>query len=712
MKSTTKNYVSNSLNLRVLVRIGEKCRTYLLVIFAFLLTALPGWAQSVVQESVTIANTDGELKYKLYSDNTATLLGATSNEISALNIPASVTYEKQEYKVTKIGDQAFGYPYLKSISGGENITEIGVNAFHGCSALIGNIEFNKVTNIGEGAFWGCGNGGLNLTFNNLECKTIGPSAFNSFNGTVNLDGNVNYIAGNAFFNDNNNDNFQVNANLRGITRIDGNNFYYIKGGNISLEVNNVNIGSYTFSSCSASIKISGTIQNINQGAFGYCSAGIKISGTIQNIYQGAFDNCRAGINDCSAEIKISGTIKSIGNKAFNSCEETIIELYNSSQISIDNNPYLGASTLIIYVLPSLLDEYKTKGINAYFEALSDNQAKTINDVKYAVRSNAAEFEVIGIEDGASFAYGIVNIIDNIYDLPVTSIRANAFNGQEISCILVPESRYGAIHSNAVEYADKVFVNRGKVNIVDGDNTTLTSSDKTCYLPGDITYSRTFSEAGQYATMCLPFDLPVTNAQEAFEQVYVAQGNIIHNTSTDMYILMLLNPEGESIPAGTPFFVKTKDTVVTLQNNVLCSMTTSPISTPLTVVDWDGKSGLMTQCPDVNVTCSGTLDARTDFDETYYTFNTDGSFGNQRANANFPAYRMYLNITNKSNQAAPILMSIGIFDDDDNTTGILNVMPVVLKKSVAEGTFTIDGRAVKGTLSKGLYIVNGKKVVVE
>ena len=665
MKSTTKNHVSNFLNLRVLVGIGEKCRTYLLVIFAFLLTALPGWALSVVQESVTIANTDGTgLNYNLYSDNTAILLGATSEEISALNIPAIVTYGEQEYKVTKIGDDAFEvYPYLKSISGGENITEIGVNAFHGCSALIGNIEFNKVTNIGEGAFWGCGNGGLNLTFNNLECKTIGPSAFKSFNGTVNLDGNVNYIVGNAFYNDNDNNNFQVNANLRGITRIDWNNFYDIKGGDISLEVNNVDIVEYTFSSCNARINISGTIQNINQGAF------------------------------------------------YN-CNETIIELYNSSIISIDNNPCSEGNWPTIYVLPTLVEEYNNKGIDANFEALSDNQAKTINGVEYAVRSNAAEFEVKGTEDGASFADGIVNIIDNIYDLPVTSIRADAFNGQEISCILVPELRYDSIHSNAGKYADKVFVDRGKVNIVDGDNTTLTSSDKTCYLPGDITYSRTFSKAGQYATMCLPFDLPVTNAQEKFEQVYVAQGNIIHNTSTDMYILMLLNPEGESIPAGTPFFVKTKDTNVTLQNNVLCSMTTTPATTPLTVVDWDGKSGLMTQCPHVNVTCSGTLDARTNFDETYYTFNTDGSFGNRRADTNFPAYRMYLNITNKSNQAAPILMSIGIFDDDDNTTGILNVMPVVLKKSVAEGTFTIDGRAVKGALSRGLYIVNGKKVVVE
>ena len=92
MKSTTKNHVSNSLNLRVLVGIGEKCRTYLLVIFAFLLTALPGWAQSVVKESVT---DDTGLNYKLYSDNTATLLGATSEDISVLNIPASVTYEEE-----------------------------------------------------------------------------------------------------------------------------------------------------------------------------------------------------------------------------------------------------------------------------------------------------------------------------------------------------------------------------------------------------------------------------------------------------------------------------------------------------------------------------------------------------------------------------------------------------------------------------------------
>lgn len=421
----------------------------------------------------------------------------------------------------------------------------------------------------------------------------------------------------------------------------------------------------------------------------------------------------------NTNIKIKGSINSIQNSSFSRCsgEQLICEIYNSTADWVNENTFEGCdfNSPVIYVPASLSNDYINKKIsNVQIEKFTDSHIQTINGIKYAVRTDKPSFEVIGTEDGTVFTDGIVNLdVEKIYNLPVTSIKDNAFGGQTINYICVPEANYEAIHANAAEvYKNKVYVYGGKVNIVDGDDKVLEVSDCTIYQPGDITYTRTFASEGQYATMCLPIDLPTTEAQQKFEQVYVPQGNIIHNTSTGKYILMLLNPEGETIPAGTPFFVKTKDAEVTLKNEEVYFMTATPATTSLTVVDWDGTSGLMTQCPDVNVTCSGTLAARTDFDETYYTFKTDGSFGNQRADANFPAYRMYLKITAKNSQAAPIRMSIGIFGDDDNTTGIMEVVPAVMKKSAADGIYTIDGRTVNGALSKGLYIVNGKKVVVE
>ena len=206
-------------------------------------------------------------------------------------------------------------------------------------------------------------------------------------------------------------------------------------------------------------------------------------------------------------------------------------------------------------------------------------------------------------------------------------------------------------------------------------------------------------------------------EEQYAEVCLPQSNIIHNTSTDRYIMMLMTPQEKTIAAGVPFLVKRSqegEQTVEFKNaftEVLATIL-APTDKELSVVDWDGKSGLMTQCPDVNVTYSGTLAARTDFDETFYTFNANGSFGNQRADSNFPAYRMYLNITAKSNMAVPRLMSIGIFGDDDNTTGIMEVVPAELKASAVKGIYTIDGRTVNGALSKGLYIMNGKKVIVK
>ncbi len=416
-----------------------------------------------------------------------------------------------------------------------------------------------------------------------------------------------------------------------------------------------------------------------------------------------------------SKIIIPASVKTIGDNAFAEPEQRQL-----TAKFLGTTPPTSATGLYLYtnkilVPASALAAYKQAlgaRVTPYYVA---GEETTVDDITYIMGEDEEQFAVKSVTESAISA-GAITIAKDINGYAVTSISNNALNNldDEIEYIIVAEEKYESLHSNAGGYENKVYMNGGTKALSDGG--ALELSDKYLYTSGNITYSRTFT-GGEYATMCLPFEVAVDALKQNFAEVYLPQSNIIHNTSTDRYIMMLLTPQEQTIAAGVPFFVKRSqegEQTVALNNasTGVLATTLAPKNKELSVVDWDGKSGLMTQCPDVNVTCSGTLAARTDFNDTFYTFNADGSFGNQRADSNFPAYRMYLKITDKSNMAAPRLMSIGIFGDDDNTTGIMEVLPAELKASAVKGIYTIDGRTVNGALSKGLYIMNGKKVIVK
>ena len=414
-----------------------------------------------------------------------------------------------------------------------------------------------------------------------------------------------------------------------------------------------------------------------------------------------------------SKIIIPASVKTIGTNVFAEPGQSLTVKFRGTTPPTFANRNLYVNKVLVPV--NALEAYQQalgNGVTPYYFA---GEEATADGITYIMGEDEEHFAVKSITSSAISA-GAITIAKDINGYAVTSISSNALNNldDEIEYIIVEEENYEILHSNAGGYENKVYVNGGTKALSDGD--ALVLSDKYLYTSGNITYSRTFTE-GEYATMCLPFEVTVEDLKENFAEVYLPQSSIIHNTTTGRYIMMLMTPQEKKIAAGVPFFVKRKqegEQTVALKNAFTEVLTTTlaPTDKVLSVVDWDGTSGLMTQCPDVNVTYSGTLAARTDFDDTFYTFNTNGSFGNKRADSNFPAYRMYLNITDKSNMAAPLLMSIGIFGDDDNTTGIMEEVPAVQKASAVKGIYTIDGRTVKGTLSKGLYIMNGKKVIVK
>ena len=105
-------------------------RKKLLSIIALLcLTVTSAWA------AVDVTFMEGGLKYKVTSEspNEVQVTGYDSAPTGALIIPATVSYNSSDYKVTAIGDQAFRQcASLTSITIPASVTTIGDQAFRKC----------------------------------------------------------------------------------------------------------------------------------------------------------------------------------------------------------------------------------------------------------------------------------------------------------------------------------------------------------------------------------------------------------------------------------------------------------------------------------------------------------------------------------------------------------------------------------------------------
>ncbi|MBR5643583.1 MAG: leucine-rich repeat domain-containing protein, partial [Salinivirgaceae bacterium] len=104
------------------------------------------------------------LYYQITSDSTVLVTYPIKNDFyygctkpsGDLIIPEKVKYRYIEYKVTSIGNVAFGgCSGLTSVSIPNSVTSIGSSAFSGCSGLTSVSIPNSVTSIGSSAFSGC-----------------------------------------------------------------------------------------------------------------------------------------------------------------------------------------------------------------------------------------------------------------------------------------------------------------------------------------------------------------------------------------------------------------------------------------------------------------------------------------------------------------------------------------------------------------------------
>ena len=236
---------------------------------------------------------------------------------------------------------------------------------------------------------------------------------------------------------------------------------------------------------------------------------------------------------------------------------------------------------------------------------------------------------------------------------------------------------------------------------------------------DLQYSRQLNEGQKgYVTLCLPFDINVANVTGA-EKCYPVGDMMIHMPTNDASVLkfVLMLDEQSVIKAGTPMIVKlgaegTAQNLVAKAQNVEynADFFANPTAKSLTLRDWDGKTGFMTLCHELESASIGGVYTTTPMAEGSYSFREDGKFGIHTGDLS--PYRMYLNVQpSQSASSRTMLFSIGL-PDDSSTTGIRIISLGDGKQTGSSAIYTLEGQRVMGTPRQGIYIKNGKKFSVK
>ena len=274
--------------------------------------------------TVTIDN----LKYRIYNDDTASLVGYIGT-LKNIAISKSVTYEGFTFKVTSIGSSAFEYcTSLTSITIPDSVTSIGDEAFDGCTSLTSLTIPDSVTSIGSYAFEYC-TSLTNVTIPN-SVTSIGDKAFyNCVRLTsVTIGNSVTSIGSYAF------------SRCTSLTSVTiGNGVTSIRNS--------------AFSDCTSltSVTIPNSVTSIGYSAFENCTSltSVTIPDSVTSIYSSAFENCTSLTN-----VTIPNSVTSIGSAVFACCTSLTSVTIPNSVTSIGGSAFKGCTNLTSIMIPDSL----------------------------------------------------------------------------------------------------------------------------------------------------------------------------------------------------------------------------------------------------------------------------------------------------------------------------------------------------------------------
>lgn len=290
----------------------SKNSTILIVIGVISMILIGGYLinESNTSDAAAVGTyTDGNWTFNVDGNN-ATIVSNTATNITALNIPSTVSANGNTYTVTTVGvggSQSLLEPnYVvtpSNLSVGatltipNTVTKINSNAFFNCVSFSGALNIpSSVTEIGAGAFYGCGFTGSLVIPDSVT--SIGYSAFSDCSGftSLNLPDSITSISEGTFRNCGG---FTDTLNIPSSVTSIGSYAFSRSGftGSLVIPDGVTTIGRETFYDCTGftSLFLPSTINSISDNAFYGCTNLATVyNASSLNITAGSTDNGCAG----------------------------------------------------------------------------------------------------------------------------------------------------------------------------------------------------------------------------------------------------------------------------------------------------------------------------------------------------------------------------------------------------------------------------------
>ena len=469
------------------------------------------------------------------------------------------------------------------------------------------------------------------------------------------------------------------------------------------------IGASAFSGCTGltSINIPSGVTSIEAGSFQGSSSltSIAIPLSVTSIGVGAFSGCTS-----LTSVTIPSSVTSIGVQAFQGCSSLTTITIPSSMTSIGGWAFYGCSGLTSITIPS-----SVAGIEeGAFQGCTGLTSVTIEgspSISTRAFSDCSKLTTVTLNGGylGSKAFANCPELMDVYCNSETppSASSDAFEGSYIDYVTLH------VPSNALNaYANDSFWGSNFKEIVTIDTvefpTTIALTDGDVFeglgLDRDmeeITYTRTFSNTNWQA-LYVPFTMEYSEWAADFD---VARINDIHqfddddNGTIDRTELEVIKVTSGSIEANTPYLIRAKEAgekTFTLANRTLYKAEEKSY----TVSSWNTL-----------FTFTGTYSGVTGNDmvsNAYYALG-DGALRQAASTDNaLSPYRWYVAITDRNGaQKGVNEVKLKVWGED--ATGI-DLTPAFSLGEGETSVYDLSGRRVEKA-TKGLYIVNGKKMMV-